>query len=208
MVRAAAVDHRADAGQCGAVAGAHGVIAVNLNRILAAAGSVPADLDREQLLKDLDGIRSLYRTSVERRDAPAKQAQRNRKIIKIARNLQLLIEGWRLKRHRAARYHTTLEQLIADAENEFPDGLAPRLGALGKRQISAFEHLVGLMLRETYELHFKVKARFTNDPYSEETHGPFIDFAEAALSELGITNSGVPYSRRSIAAALSKVRKQ
>ena len=44
--------------------------------------------------------------------------------------------------------------------------------------------------------------------YGEEVRGAFIDFAEAALTELGITYSSAPYSRRSIATALSKVRKQ
>jgi hypothetical protein len=85
---------------------------MNLDRILAAAGVVPAELDREQLLSDLAGIASLYRTSVDLRNAPAKRRQRVSRIIAAAEGLKSLIDDdWYLRgRHRPA-----LDRLIADA---------------------------------------------------------------------------------------------
>jgi hypothetical protein len=172
-----------------------------VDRIVAAVGHVPDKLDRDHLRADLEGIVSLYRAGDDLRYKPAKRTQGVRKIVETAKHLQSLIDGnWRLRRHRGA-----LNRLIADAEFEFPEKLTT---VLGVRRVSTFENLVGLMLRSTFELHFKVPAGYTNDEINEEVRGAFIDFAEAALTELGITNSGAPYSRRSIAAALSKVRKQ
>jgi hypothetical protein len=172
---------------------------LNLDRILDAVGTaVPAVLDREQLLSDLDGIASLYRTGVDVRHTPAKRRQNVSRIIAAAEHLKTLIENdWRLHRHWSA-----LDRLIADAASEFPEGL---MKMLGTGRMSAFENLIGLMLRTTFEQHFGEQAGYTRDPFTGDISGRFIDFAEAALEELGITSSdAAPYSRNAIAAALTK----
>jgi hypothetical protein len=106
---------------------------MDIDRIIAATGSAPADLDRDGLKSDLDGIASLYRTSVDIRTAPAKRVQHVRRIVETARHLGSLVDGdLRLRRHRAA-----LERLIADAQTGFPDRLTKGLGV--GRGISAFD---------------------------------------------------------------------
>ena len=172
-----------------------------IDRIVAAVGHAPDDLNRDQLRADLEGVVSLYRGGVDLRYRPAPRARGVRKIVETAKRLQSLIDGnWRLRRYRGV-----LNRLIADAEFDPEKAKA----VLGMGQVSGFENLVGTMLRFTFKRHFpKIPAGYTTDDVNEEVRGAFIDFAEAALTELGITYSGAPYSRRSIAAALSKVRKQ
>jgi hypothetical protein len=61
-----------------------------------------------------------------------------------------------------------------------------------------------------YDKHFDADAGYTKDSYrsSSVPDSPFIRFAEQALLELGITNSREePYSRHSIATAVTHVRK-
>jgi hypothetical protein len=72
--------------------------------------------------------------------------------------------------------------------------------------LSAFEELAGVDLREIWKKHFGRKAGYTRDPLNESIEGEYIDFAEVVLSEMGVTNSDAPYSRRSIADALTKGR--
>jgi hypothetical protein len=55
-----------------------------------------------------------------------------------------------------------------------------------------------------FENHFDQKATYVRDRTDDWAEGAFIDFAEVALKELKITELGKPYSRNSIAAALSK----
>ena len=71
---------------------------------------------------------------------------------------------------------------------------------------SAFEHLVGQWLSQIFETHFKIKAGYKRNPYTDpsEISGPFIDFAQAVLKELQINKNGAAYSRNAIATALSK----
>jgi hypothetical protein len=83
----------------------------SIDRILAAVGDVPAGLDRDELLSDLEGIRSLHKTGVDFRRQPTKRAKNTAKIIAAAKNLKTLIkEDWELRRHRAK-----LDRLITDA---------------------------------------------------------------------------------------------
>ena len=106
---------------------------------------VPDDLDRDKLRADLEGIVSLYR------------AGDDRKIVETARHLQSLIEdNWLLRPH-----SRVLEWLIADAESKFSKKLTAMLGV---GPVSAFENLVGLMLKRTFELHFGVGAGYTTNP--------------------------------------------
>jgi hypothetical protein len=169
----------------------------SIGRILAAVGDVPAGLDRDELLSDLEGIRSLHKTGVDLRYQPANRAQNTARIIAAAEHLKTLIkEDWELRRHRAK-----LDRLIADAKKPFPPVLKDGLGG---GQVSAFDNLIGTWLRFTFECHFGTEAGYTRDPLTNEVRGAFIDFAAAALAELGITKLGNPYSRNSIAMAVSK----
>jgi hypothetical protein len=157
-----------------------------VDRILAAVGRVPADLDRGELHRDLEGIVSIYRTSDDLRHKPAKRREKVDQIIATATKLKALIDGhWLLWRPHVA----ALDQLIADAKMEFPERLIAMFG-VGK--VSAFENLVGLMLKSTFENHFGVEARYVRDRDTEEVTGEFIYFAEAALNELNITRCGHP----------------
>jgi hypothetical protein len=166
-----------------------------IDRILAAVEHVPVDLDRGELLSELEGIRSLYKTGVDFRHQPTKRAQNTAKIIAAAKSLKTLIKkDWELRWHVAM-----LNRLIADAP--FPPALKDGLGA---GQVSAFDNLIGKWLRSTFERHFNIEASYTRDPWTNEVTGAFIDFAAAALTELGVTNLGNPYSRSSIASAVSK----
>ena len=162
---------------------------------------VPDDLDRDKLRADLEGIVSLYRTSADLRSKPATRSQDVRKIVETARHLQSLIEdNWLLRPH-----SRVLEWLIADAESKFSKKLTAMLGV---GPVSAFENLVGLMLKRTFELHFGVGAGYTTNPVTDEVSGPFVEFTEAALEEFGITNShDGSYTRSSIVTALKRVRK-
>ena len=73
---------------------------------------------------------------------------------------------------------------------------------------STFEQIAGRYLREVFESHFKIPAGYKSDFVNEEVRGPYIDFAEQALSELKIFNNGVPYMRQSIADALTDTRRK
>jgi hypothetical protein len=168
-------------------------------------GHVPDKLDRDQLRADLDGIVSLYRAGDDLRYKPAERTQGVRKIVETAKRLQSLIDGnWRLRRHRGA-----LNRLIADAQSVLPEKAKAVLGV--GQGVSAFENLVGRMLRSTFEQHFKIEAKVERPPdrtaVDRPACGPFIDFAEQCLTEFGITKNGSdPYSRESIAKALSDAR--
>jgi hypothetical protein len=198
----AALDCRAAASQRGCAHEEEAAGIVNIDRILTVVGDVPADLDRDELRSDLEGVRSIYRTGVSLRQAPSKRLQKVNKIVEAAERLELLIMGEpHLGRHRPA-----LKRLVADAKQElFPSELVKLLGGGG--QVSAFQNLIDI-LRDTFERHFKIEAGYTRDPINDVVTGAFIDFAQAALEEMNVTYLGRPYSRGSIASALSDVKKQ
>jgi hypothetical protein len=171
---------------------------VNLDRVIAAV-SLPVD-SPDQLRADLEVVASFYRTGSSLRWQPAKRAKNTKQIIAAAERLHSLVEGhWYLHRYRA-----NLEQLIAEARRGFPAWFLEMLGV--NQRVSAFEAAVG-HLALTFAQHFKVEPGYTRDAYADAdpAGGPFIDFADAALQEIGIHYNGAPYSRNSIAAALTKV---
>jgi hypothetical protein len=176
------------------------VDASSVDRIIEAVGDHPTEVDRRELLSDLEGIASLYQTGASQRVKPAEQRQRIERIVSTARHLKELlgteISLW--------RYRPGLDRLMEEAKAEFPEKLAPLLD-IGTA--SAFENLVGSLLKKTFEKHFLQDAGYSRDDVNEEVRGAFIDFAEASLRELGITNAGAPYARNSIASALSKMTK-
>jgi hypothetical protein len=175
-----------------------------VDRILAAVREIiPVDLNRDQLLSDLEGIRSMHRTGDDLRDEPSERRKNAAKIIATAEKLKTLIAR-RDDRLLWTSHRAALDRLIADAKTEFP---ARFVAMFGVGKVSAFEDLVGLMLKTTFENHFGQRAKYVRDRISDEVTGEFIDFVQAALKELKITKLGRPYSRNSIAAALSRARK-
>jgi hypothetical protein len=175
----------------------------NIDRVLASVEQVPADLDRAQLLQELNSILAWYRLGVYHRSAPAKRHKDIEKIVATAKKLRALIkDNWLL----VSIHDANLEQLIVNVNKfRFPVNQLPHI-EFGVGEGSAFEHLVGQWLRHMFETHFKIKAGYTRNPYtdSSEISGPFIDFAQAVLKELQIHNNDAPYSRSAIANTLSK----
>ncbi len=175
----------------------------NVDHILASVKHVPADLDRAQLLQELNSILAWYRLGVYHRSAPAKRHKDIEKIVATAKKLRALIEdNWVL----ASKHDANLEELIVDAKKfQSPVNQLPHI-KFGVGKGSAFEHLVGQWLSQIFETHFKIKAGYKRNPYTDpsEISGPFIDFAQAVLKELQINKNGAAYSRNAIATALSK----
>ena len=174
-----------------------------LDRILEAIQEhVSADLDKDRLLSHLRKTVQLYAAGLMMRKQPAKERQRGDRIVKKAREIKALLEqNPPLILEPRTIYYRQLDDLIAKI-NDFRRFAAQYGDRLGLGERSAFEDLI-LRLQRMFEAHFGIKHKYTKQPDSDEVAGPFIDFAEAALKELGINNSGNPYSRRAIADALT-----
>jgi hypothetical protein len=170
-----------------------------VDRILVAInGGVPASLNREEL-RNLDSILSLHRTGLELRSR-SRRREITRAIDK-AKQLKSQIEPLGIL---FVRFQHDLNRLIAALEADCPPKLAKLLDI--DRGVSPFENVIRI-LADRYRHHFDEEPGYTTGWDCGEVDGRFIDFAEAALIELGITNDGSPYSRKSIANALSKVRR-
>jgi hypothetical protein len=85
--------------------------------------------------------------------------------------------------------------------NVHPRDLADRWKAR-----SPFEWLAGHYLPELFRVQFGIKPTFHRRAGDGIPDSPAIRFIEQALVELKITKSGRPYSRESIAKALTDVR--
>ena len=179
--------------------------AAGIDRIVAAVGDYPVDLDRAELAADLERIGRLHRAGVDLRNAPAERRRDSNEVVEAAEHLKSLIEDDGRDRRHLRQYSAMLDRLIADAARE----ASPRLDSpLRAYDPSAFESTVESLAR-TYNVHFGEAAGYAAHPDDlVPLHGPFIDFAEAALEELGITNAGAPYERTAIATALAKARKR
>jgi hypothetical protein len=173
-----------------------------VGRILAAVGTVPADLDRDGLRTDLESAASLYRTGADVRVQPATRKKDVLRMIARVKSLKSdLGDDLRYLRHKKA-----LDHLIDELNSEFPPKLT-RLLSLNRG--SAFDNLVGKWLRHTFERHFRTDATpgSRNSNTGVISGSPFVDFVQAALKELQITNkNGKPYSRNSIHVAATYAR--
>jgi hypothetical protein len=181
-----------------------------LKRILAAVKhDVPGDLDEAALLTSLQNAVQLYLAGVMMRDEPAKQRKRGDKIIAACTHLKGLLDDGEnppVTCHHPSHYCEALDVIIVDVNKV--RALAEHFGhRLGLRQRSAFEHLIGI-LHKAFETHFKVKSRYTRSDFTETVEGPFIEFAEAVLDETDIRSERQPFSRHSIASALTGRRKR
>jgi hypothetical protein len=183
------------------------VEADHVDRIAASIKDAPDDLDRGELLRELNIFLADWRLADHDRCAPARRCKEIDKAIAAAEKLREQIKeiGGLLL---TSRYDANLQQLIADLNKlRSPADQLPEAD-LGTIEDSVFEHFVGHRLRQIYETHFKTQAGYKKNPYAEssEVTGSFIDFTEATLKELQIFNNGKPYARNTISNALSKVR--
>ena len=188
-----------------------GLDSAAVDRILAAVKPL-IKTDRDELRAALESVRNLHVTGVDARLKPTKRKQLTLRIIATAKRMRSrLKEAPWLAHHRWALNRLILDAekdlRIRDAEKEsFPKPLKRFLGI--DPRVPALEKLVG-WLRDTFEEHFEQSAHHYTRVYAaDEVRGDFIDFADAALRELGITNpDGAPYSRSSIANALTTISK-
>jgi hypothetical protein len=167
----------------------------SIARVLKAVGDIPAELDRQELLSDLMGTLSLYRTGVGMRHAPRAREERFDRAVRALEYAKSQIEAdYVLVRDRSA-----LDRVIEHIREvaAVPTGLRDFLQV---HDSSAFDNLIRMLL-STFKKHFPDRTIYRKD-LDGEIHGPFIDFVESALNELGITN----YSRKYIAETVRKIR--
>jgi hypothetical protein len=207
-----------------------------VQRILDALGSevTSATLDKEDLAADLARLLAVYRGGVVHADRGLAKDQKKRmtdilnaarQIIRASNNdVWSLISSIRKTKessHRAytTRYqsnpyreelHTTMERLVEDIGHWFEPRLPPIPSPPGstwgaRRSRSPFERLVG-DLAELFGKQFGLKATFHRRLSDKVPDSPFIRFVEQVLKEFRITHQRRPYSRESIAKALTDAR--
>jgi hypothetical protein len=201
-----------------------------VERILAAVGEkfIPPDLDKQKLVTGLASCLATYSSAVQRRlDKTTKDRIRRLKSIQNAAkglNQELVpddIWDWSDMYSECERLQEEVKYLIERVDSEIDDltfelewgpdwlenirlGLAPRALADRWKARSPFEWVAGNYLPELFRTHFGRRPTFNRRKGVPDS--PAIRFIERALTELGITNRGRPYSRGSIAKALTDVR--
>jgi hypothetical protein len=180
-----------------------------IDRILKAVGKVPDDLDKQQLLSDLESVAAMHRTGVLMRDrrkpvsgrVPAKRRERLKQTVATADKLMMLLETFSdgVGRSCLRRCRKEIDGLISYIEN-VPPKLLTSLGLKEKK--SAFLILVGRGLAHVFKSHGFGKPGYTKNP-DGTFKGPFVDFTKAVLKELGVT----PDSGQAIADAWRSYRR-
>jgi hypothetical protein len=214
------------------MSGLNSLDASAVERILAAVGEkfIPPDLDKQKLVTDLASCLATYSSAVQRRsDKPTKdRIHRLKSIQKAAKRFegQLMpddVWDWNDRYSECELLQSEVEYLIKRLDSEIEDltwelewgpwrdfreairrNLSARDLANRWKVRSPFEWVAGHYLPELLRTHFGIKPRFHRR--NNVPDGPAIRFIERALVELGITNRKRPYSRESIAKALSDAR--
>jgi hypothetical protein len=201
-----------------------------IERILAAVGEkhVPGDLDKHKLRAGLAECLATYYAALRRHsDQPIKDRLRRLKSIhRTAQQLyeQLGPEVWDWSQHSETEHlYSALGNLIfwlnskvEDLKSEIKWGpdffeavslrVDPIVYADRWKARSPFEWLAGHYLPNVFSEQFATKPTFHRHAADGIPDSPTIRFIEQALVELKITNDGQPYSRESIAKALSDAR--
>jgi hypothetical protein len=202
-----------------------------IERLLTATGKthVPNDLDKEKLADGLEACLATYLAVRERASDRPKMDRLRRlgSISKAAKRLKKQLEPddvWDWSQDQESRYlHSDIGYLIKRIEGKISDlnhelewgpdsdqairlGVDPRALADRWKAYSPFEWTAGHYLPELFAKHFGVAATFHRRNADVVPESPTIRFVEQALVELGILNDGKPYSRGSIAKALSDLR--
>jgi hypothetical protein len=181
-----------------------------LKRILKAVGSkfIPANLDRDGLRADIQLAAWWWKQITGEKNQPAR-LRRLQDIRQAAEDLKRLLEedaqsGLALSKYpfTGSDPPTILNQLINYANRV----LEPLDGTQSWPKGSAFDWVMGSLM-ETYSRYFQRKAGISRLPLDGTVNGPFIRFAEAALRELKIFNDGKPYSRETMARAVTALKR-
>ena len=184
-----------------------------LTRILDVVGSrfIPANLDRDGLRVDIQLAAMWWMQITGEKKQPAR-LRRLQDIRRAAENLKRLLEedaqsGLALSKDpfTGSDPLTMLNQLTNYVNRvleppEPPDGMPTRPVPL---KGSAFDWAM-LSLMELYSKYFRRKAGISRS--GGKIDGPFIRFVDAALRELKIFNDGKPYSRETIARAVTALK--
>jgi hypothetical protein len=214
------------------MSGLNSLDASAVERILAAVGAkfIPPDLDKQKLVTDLASCLAIYSSAVQRRsDKPTKdRIHRLKSIQKAAKRFerQLMpddVWDWSDRYSECEFLQSEIEYLIKRLDSEIEDltwelewgpwpdvreairrNLNPRDLANRWKVRSPFEWVAGHYLPELFRTHFGRKPTFNRRKGVPDS--PAIRFIERGLTELGITNRGRPYSRESIAKALTDAR--
>src|SRR5262245_43400141 len=181
-----------------------------LTRILDAVRSkfIPDDLDRDGLRADMQ-LAAWWRKQITGEKNQPANLSRLQDIRRAAEDLKRLLEEDAQTGIELSKYPftgsdplTVLNQLTNYVNRvlEPIEGMQTRPESLGG---SAFEWAM-LSLMESYSTYFRRKAGISR--LRGKVDGPFIRFAEAALRELKIFNDGKPYSRETIARAVTVLK--
>ena len=184
-----------------------------LTRILDAVGSkfIPANLDLDGLRADIQLAALWWMQITGEKNQPAR-LRRLQDIRRAAEDLKRLLEEDAQSGLALSKYPftgsdplTMLNQLTNYVNRvleppEPPDGMQTRPVPL---KGSAFDWAM-LSLMELYSKYFRRKAGISR--LGGKIDGPFIRFADAALRELKIFNDGKPYSRETIARAVTALK--
>jgi hypothetical protein len=184
-----------------------------LTRILDVVGSrfIPANLDRDGLRVDIQLAAMWWMQITGEKKQPAR-LRRLQDIRRAAEDLNRLLEEDAQSGLALSKYPftgsdplTMLNQLTNYVNRvleppEPPDGMPTRPVPL---KGSAFDWAM-LSLMELYSKYFRRKAGISRS--GGKIDGPFIRFVDAALRELKIFNDGKPYSRETIARAVTALK--
>jgi hypothetical protein len=186
-----------------------------LKRILKAVGSkfIPANLDRDGLRADIQLAAWWWMQITGEKSRLAKlRLRRLQDIRRAAEDLKRLLEedaqcGLELSKYpfTGSDPLRTLNQLI-----NFANRVLEPLDGTQTRPVrvkgSAFDWVMASLM-ETYSRYFQRKAGISRLTLDGKVNGPFIRFAEAALRDLKIFNDGKPYSRETIARAVTALKR-
>ena len=184
-----------------------------LTRILDAVGSkfIPANLDLDGLRAEIQLAAWWWMQITGEKKQPAR-LRRLQELRRAAEDLKRLLEEDAQSGLALSKYPftgsdplTILNQLTNYVNRvleppEPPDGMQTRPVPL---KGSAFDWAM-LAMMEAYSKYFRRKAGISR--LGGKIDGPFIRFADAALRELKIFNDGKPYSRETIARAVTALK--
>jgi len=185
-----------------------------VERIIVATGLNCALADREELSIDLPMCRALC-VSAKYSFSPTiakRRAAKLRQLSKLTAKLLRLLEEDEISGDilreidlRKGDPRASLKSLIMATQYLLPRVSAPIGEKFEHMGLSEFENLAGIALPNVFKTRFHRPARISRNK-EQDADGPFIRFAHQALVELDFKNNGKPYSRESIARALTLAR--
>jgi hypothetical protein len=162
-----------------------------------------------------------FRTGAALRASKSPLTKKLVQVLKAARKLRELLDQPDVWRKLGPRYPLTfqapseiLKELITAADTALsPPTPEPAWAQKAAKRMrvelqiderSAFDWLVGIHLPKTFSQHFGTEATLRRSDGDPDT--PYVRFAEATLTALGIDRNGKPYARESIVKAVTSAR--